>query len=244
MPTHSPLLRSARPSVALAESRSALLQTPVLASESNQQQQQQPAQLNSPYIRMCAQLEELVETQTEVVDSLLITAKRANLLEVSEGSSSSNTQLTPELQRARLGVNSNNSSSTRPVSLVTATAITNQSSTTTANTNAQSTPSRSLWLGNVDPTLTESEIRIAFEPFGPIELVRLLPAKECAFVNYYSLEDALRARAGMQGVPLGNMILRIGFGRIDNDYPITNNSNTGIVSSNPGQDTRSICKSF
>lgn len=182
---------------------------------------------------MCAQLEEFVETQTEVVDSLLFTAKRANLLAV-EREATETTQLTPELQKARLGVNG-----PRPVPL-SSTAPSNNNPT--AN-NAQSTPSRSLWLGNVDPTLTESEIRIAFEPFGPIELVRLLPAKECAFVNYYSLEDALRARTGMQGMPLGNMILRIGFGRIDNDY------STGVVGSTsnmPSQsqsgDTRSICK--
>jgi RNA recognition motif-containing protein len=78
--------------------------------------------------------------------------------------------------------------------------------------------SRSLWIGNLDPTLTEPEIRLAFEPFGQIESLRLLPSKECAFVNYFKVEDAMRAREILQGAALGNMIVRIGYGKVDGGY--------------------------
>lgn len=74
-------------------------------------------------------------------------------------------------------------------------------------------PSRSLWIGNLDPTFTEDELGEEFSPFGLIESLRLLPAKECAFVNYFDIADAARARDAMQGKALGNMIIRIGFGK-------------------------------
>ena len=237
LPIHSPLLRSTRPSIALALADSAngtgvstgtstaITRTQLLSTPVQQPQQPQQQQLHSPYIRMCAQLESFVDRETELADELLMHCSATDLVE-----------LTPELERARLGYEdtgtgtSSNASSTL--------------STTTNNNNKKhsSVPTgstRSLWLGNLDPTLTESDLHDAFSPFGPIELVRLLPAKECAFVNFYALEDALRAKERMNGCALGNLILRIGFGKID-----SNGSNGGASASNSSTlgDSRSICK--
>jgi hypothetical protein len=224
LPVHSPLLHTARPSLAspLQEypsgaastitTRTQILATPI------QQQQQQQQQLNSPYVRMCAQLERFVDRETELADELL-------MLSTEEVPS----ELTPELERARLG-------------------CTDDCPQTISKKQHSSIPSgstRSLWLGNLDPTLTESDIFAAFSPFGQIEMIRLLPAKECAFVNYYCLEDALEARDRMNGCALGNLILRIGFGKIDSFAQRSDNriaSSASCSASEP--DSRSICKSF
>lgn len=75
--------------------------------------------------------------------------------------------------------------------------------------------SRSLWVGNVDPTVTEKELRDLFAPHGNIESLRTLPAKECAFINYATVSEAKAAKEKLQGTALGNMIIRIGFGRAE-----------------------------
>ncbi|KAJ3141043.1 hypothetical protein HDU90_007066 [Geranomyces variabilis] len=76
-------------------------------------------------------------------------------------------------------------------------------------------PSRSLWIGNIDPTLSPSDLLTLFSPFGPIESLRILPDKECAFVNFVHVEDAVRARDDMQSGRVGNCIVRIGFGKAE-----------------------------
>ncbi|KAI8913477.1 armadillo-type protein, partial [Gorgonomyces haynaldii] len=76
-------------------------------------------------------------------------------------------------------------------------------------------PSRSLWIGNIDSNLGQEELFNIFSPFGSIESIRMLPDKECAFINYAHVEDAIRAREDMQGGRVGNCIIRIGYGKSD-----------------------------
>jgi hypothetical protein len=76
-------------------------------------------------------------------------------------------------------------------------------------------PSRSLWIGNIDSNFSSEELLSIFGKFGEIESIRMLPEKECAFVNFQNLEDALDAREKMQGGRIGNCIIRIGFGKTD-----------------------------
>lgn len=76
-------------------------------------------------------------------------------------------------------------------------------------------PSRSLWIGNIDSSLGSDELFNIFSRFGSIESIRMLPEKECAFVNFLKLEDALSAREAMQGGRIGNCIVRIGFGKTE-----------------------------
>ncbi|KAJ3092152.1 hypothetical protein HK102_010276 [Quaeritorhiza haematococci] len=76
-------------------------------------------------------------------------------------------------------------------------------------------PTRSLWIGNVDPTLSPSDLLHLFSPFGAIESLRILPDKECAFVNYVRVEDAIRAKEEMQGGRVGNCIVRVGYGKAE-----------------------------
>lgn len=178
--------------------------------------------MNSPYSRMCNQLENFVDIESEVSDTYLFNRP----LEERNGS----VDLSPEL--IKVNVTNNSSSVNSP---------TNNSNSNSSNNSTPSliaplstTESRSLWLGNIDPTVTEDEVRSVFEPFGPVENIRLLPAKECAFVNYYDLESAIKARNSMQGKALGNMILRIGFGKIS-DHPLHTRESSTQLSSQSSQ---------
>ncbi len=74
---------------------------------------------------------------------------------------------------------------------------------------------RSLWVGNVDPTLNEDDLAGIFSQFGDIESIRMLPDKECAFINYTTVQSAMDARNQMQGGRVGSCIVKVGFGRAD-----------------------------
>eukprot|EP01114_Cavostelium_apophysatum_P007198 TRINITY_DN1904_c0_g1_i2.p1 TRINITY_DN1904_c0_g1~~TRINITY_DN1904_c0_g1_i2.p1 ORF type:complete len:763 (-),score=214.92 TRINITY_DN1904_c0_g1_i2:153-2441(-) len=74
-------------------------------------------------------------------------------------------------------------------------------------------PCRNLWLGNVGVDVTEEIIRNTFGQFGIIDKVRLLPQKNCAFVNFMSLDAAVRAKQQMSGAMLGDRAVKINFGK-------------------------------
>jgi hypothetical protein len=99
----------------------------------------------------------------------------------------------------------------------------------------QNSSSRSLWVGNIDESITIDTLNQVFSTFGPIESIRLLPEKECGFVNYFQLEDAIRAKEevlGNMGGRIGRCIVRVGFGKAETAVTETNNS----------QPTRALCK--
>lgn len=104
---------------------------------------------------------------------------------------------------------------------------------------ATQAPTRSLWLGNIDPSLTTQDLNCIFSPFGAIESVRILPDRECAFVNFTSLEDALRAKDELvhkMNSRLGNTPVKVGFGKPE---PPT----CGDIGANAQQEpTRALCK--
>ncbi|KAI8575652.1 hypothetical protein K450DRAFT_260858 [Umbelopsis ramanniana AG] len=86
-----------------------------------------------------------------------------------------------------------------------------------AQANAQ-TPTRSLWIGNIDSSISEEDLQRLFSPFGPIESLRLLVDKECAFINFSNVEDAVRAKdevLGRLNGRVGQCVVRVGFGKIE-----------------------------
>ncbi|KAG6337211.1 hypothetical protein ID866_1883 [Astraeus odoratus] len=94
---------------------------------------------------------------------------------------------------------------------------------TEANSNNSQiqTPTRSLWIGNLDSSVTSEQLIHVFAPYGAIESLRLLPEKECGFVNFVDQADAIRAKddvlnrlGGNIGMPNGQTV-RIGFGKAD-----------------------------
>ncbi len=59
-------------------------------------------------------------------------------------------------------------------------------------------PSTSLWIGNVDPSVSEEILSDIFSDYGQLANVRCLPEKYCAFVNYKIKEDASKAMQNLQ----------------------------------------------
>lgn len=55
-----------------------------------------------------------------------------------------------------------------------------------------SIPTPIMWVGFVPPDATEEELREIFALFGPMEHVRVVPHKNCAFVRYVEKVDAWR----------------------------------------------------
>ncbi|KAH3766823.1 rna binding protein jsn1 [Pelomyxa schiedti] len=74
-------------------------------------------------------------------------------------------------------------------------------------------PCKNLWVGNVHPDATEEELQQIFHPFGQIERIRVLPTKNCAFVNFASVEMAIVAKSKMQGKMCHGLPLKINFGK-------------------------------
>ena len=58
--------------------------------------------------------------------------------------------------------------------------------------------STSLWIGNVDPSVTEEILSEIFSNYGQLANVRCLPEKYCAFVNFKTKEDAHKAMNNLQ----------------------------------------------
>ena len=58
--------------------------------------------------------------------------------------------------------------------------------------------STSLWIGHVDPGVTEDMLIEMFSNFGQLANVRCLPEKYCAFVNFKNKEDAQKAMNNLQ----------------------------------------------
>ena len=77
----------------------------------------------------------------------------------------------------------------------------------------RSQPSTTLWVGNLTPAIREDDLRRSFEPFGAIESIRMLDAKNCAFVTYHSLESSKAAHASTYGLKINGVEVKINWGR-------------------------------
>lgn len=93
------------------------------------------------------------------------------------------------------------------------------------------TPSTSLWIGNVDPDVTEEILFEMFSQYGQLANVRCLPEKYCAFVNFKIKEDAQKAMQNLQGKFLEGQRLLI-------KYP--DNPNTVLLSSLVTKNQKSV----
>ncbi|GAA5965788.1 hypothetical protein JCM21900_004990 [Sporobolomyces salmonicolor] len=81
-------------------------------------------------------------------------------------------------------------------------------------------PTRSLWVGNLDPKTTPADLQQVFAPYGAIESLRLIPEKECGFVNFVSVADAMRAKEDVLNRLGGQLtktsgLVRIGYGKAE-----------------------------
>lgn len=75
--------------------------------------------------------------------------------------------------------------------------------------------SRSLWIGSIPNSTTVTTLDTIFAGYGPIESTRVLTHKNCGFVNYENVQDAMRARELLNGKEIfpGGGPVRIGFAK-------------------------------
>ncbi|KAF3782708.1 putative RNA-binding protein [Nymphaea thermarum] len=73
--------------------------------------------------------------------------------------------------------------------------------------------SRHLWVGNLNPRVTESILAEQFLRFGELDNIALYPSRGYAFVNFRKEEDACLAMRGLQGVAVAGFPLKIEFAK-------------------------------
>ncbi|ORE08005.1 ARM repeat-containing protein [Rhizopus microsporus var. microsporus] len=79
-------------------------------------------------------------------------------------------------------------------------------------------PSRALWLGNINPSVSVPDLVHMFSAYGPVESARILSDKECAFVNFLTVDSAVAAKNDLEtrlGSKLAGTPVRVGFGKAD-----------------------------
>ncbi|XP_006361746.1 polyadenylate-binding protein RBP47B' isoform X1 [Solanum tuberosum] len=70
-----------------------------------------------------------------------------------------------------------------------------------------------VYVGNLDPNLTEEELRQVFLQFGEIVYVKIPASKGCGFVQFSARPSAEEAIQRMQGAVVGQQIVRVSWGR-------------------------------
>ncbi|XP_027339827.1 flowering time control protein FPA-like [Abrus precatorius] len=75
------------------------------------------------------------------------------------------------------------------------------------------TPTNNLWVGNLPPEVTDSDIMELFAPFGALDTLISYSSRTFAFVFLRRLEDAKAAKTTLQGAFLRGIHIRIEFAR-------------------------------
>ncbi|XP_007015034.2 PREDICTED: polyadenylate-binding protein RBP47B' [Theobroma cacao] len=70
-----------------------------------------------------------------------------------------------------------------------------------------------IFIGNLDPNVTEEELKQLFSPLGEIVYVKIPAAKGCGFVQFATRTSAEEAIQRMQGQMIGQQLVRISWGR-------------------------------
>ncbi|XP_048325140.2 polyadenylate-binding protein RBP47B' [Ziziphus jujuba] len=70
-----------------------------------------------------------------------------------------------------------------------------------------------IFVGNLDPSVTEEELKQTFLQFGEIVYVKIPVGKGCGFVQFGTRASAEEAIQRMQGKMIGQQIVRISWGR-------------------------------
>eukprot|EP01095_Lingulamoeba_sp_RSL-Kostka_P014151 TRINITY_DN608_c0_g1_i1.p1 TRINITY_DN608_c0_g1~~TRINITY_DN608_c0_g1_i1.p1 ORF type:complete len:344 (+),score=130.91 TRINITY_DN608_c0_g1_i1:929-1960(+) len=84
-------------------------------------------------------------------------------------------------------------------------------------------PSNSLWVGNISEGVNKQDLLKEFGSFGHIESIRIL--RNCAFVNFQTVEQAATALDHLQGRQLGDMNIKINYGKSRPVPPPTSDEN-------------------
>lgn len=71
-----------------------------------------------------------------------------------------------------------------------------------------------VFVGGLSNGVLEQQLRLFFQPFGDIIYVKVLNNKGCGFVQYVLRLSAESAIQQMQGYPIGNLRIRLSWGRL------------------------------
>ena len=98
---------------------------------------------------------------------------------------------------------------------------------------SQEIPTRALWLGNIPTSTTVSSLQAIFTAHGKIESVRVLMHKNCGFVNFETVESAVKAKAAFNGKEIfpGAGPVRIGYAKAP--APIGSTTGNNLNSQSP-----------
>ncbi|GAV59772.1 RRM_1 domain-containing protein [Cephalotus follicularis] len=70
-----------------------------------------------------------------------------------------------------------------------------------------------IFIGNLDPNVTEEELRLLFLQFGDIIYVKIPAGKGCGFIQFVNRTSAEEAIQRMQGHMIGQQVVRVSWGR-------------------------------
>ena len=70
-----------------------------------------------------------------------------------------------------------------------------------------------IFVGNLDPAVSETILRRAFEEFGTVAYAKVTPKKGCGFVHFFDRAEAIAAIENMHGAMVGSKTIRLSWGR-------------------------------
>ncbi|CAD6250618.1 unnamed protein product [Miscanthus lutarioriparius] len=72
---------------------------------------------------------------------------------------------------------------------------------------------RTVYVGGLDPNVSEDELRKAFAKYGDLASVKIPFGKQCGFVQFVNRADAEEALQGLNGSTIGKQAVRLSWGR-------------------------------
>ncbi|XP_025806225.1 polyadenylate-binding protein RBP47-like isoform X1 [Panicum hallii] len=72
---------------------------------------------------------------------------------------------------------------------------------------------RTVYVGGLDPNVSEEELRKAFAKYGDLASVKIPVGKQCGFVQFVNRADAEEALQGLNGSAIGKQAVRLSWGR-------------------------------
>ncbi|CAI9108698.1 OLC1v1008369C1 [Oldenlandia corymbosa var. corymbosa] len=78
---------------------------------------------------------------------------------------------------------------------------------------SEAPPSNNLWIGNLTPEVTESDLMALFDKHGPIDSITNYSARSYAFVYFKKIDDAKAAKEQLQGTNLHGNSIKIEFAK-------------------------------
>lgn len=74
-------------------------------------------------------------------------------------------------------------------------------------------PSNNLWVGNLSPEVTDSDLMDLFAQYGALDSVTTYSSRSYAFLFFKRVEDAKAAKSALQATPLRGIPIKIEFAK-------------------------------